>query len=178
MKGQCKKVFAIHLRPYIPILRFWLGVFCIYEIMIAFKFSCKISHIQDTVQKIYRIYLRSHHFTLSIIFMCACSLYSCAHAVYIHVRMQSIFIRNIKTREVLGSWFIGYLKLFSVSTINSMCTVLYSVTMRERLKTRKSPAINYWQDTISLLKRNRNVRNINNLWEILTSFVILYYFSL
>ena len=40
------------------------GVSCIYEIMITFKFSCKISHIQDTLQKISRVYLHSYHFTL------------------------------------------------------------------------------------------------------------------
>ena len=137
--------------------------------MIAFKFPGKISHIQDTLQKIYHTYLRSHHFTLQhyfhvpmqSIFMCACA----------------IFVRNSKTREFLGSRFIGYLKLFSVSTINSMCAVLCSVIVSELLKMRKSPAINYWQDTTSGLEVNSNVRNISKLRGILTSFVILYYFS-
>ena len=96
--------------------------------MIAFKFFRKISHIQDTLQKIYHTYLRSHHVTLQ-------------H--YFHLRMQSIFIRNSETREVLGSRFVGYLKLFSVSTINSMRAVLCNVIVSELLKMRKSPAINY-----------------------------------
>ena len=99
----------------------------------------------------------------NIIFTCACSLYSS---------------KILKQGKFWESRFIGYLKLFSVCTKYSMCAVLYSVIVSERLKMRKSPAINYWQDTVSGLEVNRNVRNINKLWGILTSFVILYYFSL
>ena len=28
MKDQCKKKFALHLRPYIPIPQYWSGVSC------------------------------------------------------------------------------------------------------------------------------------------------------
>ena len=45
MKDQCKKFFALHLRPYIPISQYWPGVSCIYDIIAAFKLSCKIFHI-------------------------------------------------------------------------------------------------------------------------------------
>ena len=42
--------------------------------------------------------------------------------------------------------------------------VLRSVIVSERLKMRKSLAINYWQDTISGVEVNTNVRTINNFW--------------
>ena len=45
MKDQCKKIFTLHLRPYIPILQRWPRVSCVYDIIAAFKLSCKISHI-------------------------------------------------------------------------------------------------------------------------------------
>ena len=45
MKDQCKKNFALHFRPCIPILQYWPGVCCVYDIIAAFKLSCKISHI-------------------------------------------------------------------------------------------------------------------------------------
>ena len=45
MKYQCKKNFALHLRPCIPIPQYWSGVSCIYDIIAAFKLSCKISRI-------------------------------------------------------------------------------------------------------------------------------------
>ena len=31
MKDQCKKIFALHLRPYITILQYWLRVSCVYQ---------------------------------------------------------------------------------------------------------------------------------------------------
>ena len=46
-KDQCK-IFTLHLRLYIPIPQYWSGVSCIYDIMVAFKLSCKIFHIYDT----------------------------------------------------------------------------------------------------------------------------------
>ena len=76
MKDQCKKKFALHLRPYIPIPQYWSGVSCIYDIIAAFKLSCKIFHIYDTFQKISRFYFRSYFFTLRHNF-----LYT--HAAYI-----------------------------------------------------------------------------------------------
>ena len=45
MKDQCKKKFALCLRPYIPIPHYWSGVSSIYDIIAAFKLSCKIFHI-------------------------------------------------------------------------------------------------------------------------------------
>ena len=56
--------------------------------------------------------------------------------------------------------------------------VLCSAIVCERLKIRKSLGIHYWKDTIFGFKVNNNVININQLWEVLTSFVTLYYFSL
>ena len=85
----------------------------------------------------------------------------------------------------MGSRFVGDLKLlwniafFFVSTINSMDGVLCSVIVSERLKIRKSLAINYWQDTISGFAVNSNVGNVNNLWGISTSFEFcaIFYFN-
>ena len=48
--------------------------------------------------------------------------------------------------------------------------VLCSVIVSERLKMRKSLAINYWQDTISGVEVSTNVRTINNFWGVSTSF--------
>ena len=45
MKDQYKKIFALHLRPQIPIPQYWRGVSFVYDIIAAFKLSCKISHI-------------------------------------------------------------------------------------------------------------------------------------
>ena len=97
---------------------------------------------------------------------------------------QYILTQNILKREVLGSRFKDNLKFlwnnFSVSTLNSIGGVLCSVTVSERLKMRKSLAINYWQDTISGVEVSSNVRNINKLWGVSTSSVIftVFYFTL
>ena len=45
MKDLCKIIFALNLRPYILILQYWPRVSCVYDIIAAFKLSCKISHI-------------------------------------------------------------------------------------------------------------------------------------
>ena len=45
MKDQCKKKFALYLRPYIPIPHYWSGVSSIYDIIAAFKLSFKIFRI-------------------------------------------------------------------------------------------------------------------------------------
>ena len=45
MKDKCKKIFASHLRPHIPILQYWPRVPCVYDIIAAFKLSCQIPHI-------------------------------------------------------------------------------------------------------------------------------------
>ena len=45
MKDQCKNIFALHLRSYIPILQYWPRVSCVYDKIATFKLSCKISHI-------------------------------------------------------------------------------------------------------------------------------------
>ena len=77
MKDQCKKKFALHPRPYIPIPQYWSEVSCIYDIIAEFKLSYKIFHIYDTFKKISSIYLRSYYFTLR------------------HMYTQHIFIHNI-----------------------------------------------------------------------------------
>ena len=67
---------------------------------------------------------------------------------------------------------------FFVSTLNRKGGVLCNTRVSEGLKTRKSLAIHYWQDiTISGVELNNNVININKLWRVSTSSVILYYFS-
>ena len=45
IKDQFKKKFVLYLRPYIPISQHWSGVSSIYDIIAAFKLSCKIFHI-------------------------------------------------------------------------------------------------------------------------------------
>ena len=45
MNDQCKKIFALHLRPYILILQYWPWISYVYDIIAGFKLSCKISHI-------------------------------------------------------------------------------------------------------------------------------------
>ena len=127
MKGHCTKVFVVHLRPYIPILRYWPEVTCIYEIVIAFiGYSPEIPpHLP---------LLLSFHVT---------TLFLHVHTVYIHP---------------------------PVSTINSMDGVLCRVIVSERLKMRKSPAINYWQDAISGVEFKSNDRNVKILWGVSNSF--------
>ena len=75
MKDQRKKNFPLHLRLNIPIPQYWLEVSCIYDIIAAFKLSCKIFHIYDTFQRISRIYLRSYYFTLRHNFLYAQAAY-------------------------------------------------------------------------------------------------------
>ena len=53
--------------------------------------------------------------------------------------------------------------------------VLCSAIVSERLKMRNSLGISYWQDTISGVKVNNNVININKLWGVSTSFVIFHF---
>ena len=45
MKDQCKKIFALHFRPYTPISQYRSWVSCGYYIIAAFKLPRKISHI-------------------------------------------------------------------------------------------------------------------------------------
>ena len=67
---------------------------------------------------------------------------------------------------------------YFVSTISSIGGVVCSAVVSGLLKMRKSIAIHYWQDVPSDVEFNNNVININKLWGVSTSFVILYYFSL
>ena len=67
---------------------------------------------------------------------------------------------------------------FFVSAPSSMGDVLCGTIVSEQLSVWKSLGIHYWQDTISGVEVNSNVININKLWRVSTSFVILYYFSL
>ena len=80
----------------------------------------------------------------------------------------------------MGIRFKGSPKLlcniFFVSTLNSLDGVLCSIIVSEWLKMRKFYGIHYYQDTISGVEVSNNVININKLWEVSTSFVILYYF--
>ena len=157
MKGQCTKTFAPHFRP-IPIPQYWQGVSGTCEIVIVFIFSCKISC------KI--LFRNSAHLPLLLSVHVTTFLY--AHAVYIHPKYlkKGSFGKSISRRSKTSLKYC----CFSVSTINSMDGVLRSVIVSERLKMRKSLAINYWQDTISGVEVNSNVRNISNLWGVSTSF--------
>ena len=47
--------------------------------------------------------------------------------------------------------------------------VLCSAIVSEQLKLRKSLGIYYWQNTISGVKVNNNVININKLWRVSTT---------
>ena len=76
--------FALHLRLNIPIPQYWLEVFCIYDIIAAFKLSCKIFHIYDTSTILYR---ESPAFTSALII----SLYD----ITFYKHKQHIFSHNI-----------------------------------------------------------------------------------
>ena len=65
-----------------------------------------------------------------------------------------------------------------MSALSSMDGVVCSAIVSEQLKMGKSLPIHYWQDIPSDVELNNNVININTLWGVSTSFVILYYFSL
>ena len=67
---------------------------------------------------------------------------------------------------------------FFVFTLNSVGGVLCSAKVNEWLKMRKYLGIYYYHDTISGVEVNNNAININKLWKVSTSFVILYYFFL
>ena len=54
--------------------------------------------------------------------------------------------------------------------------VLCSVLVSAWLKMRQPLRIHYYEGTISGVEVNNNVTNFNKLWEVSTSFVILYYF--
>ena len=64
---------------------------------------------------------------------------------------------------IFGNYVFKY--FFLVSTLNSMGASLCSVAVSERLKMRKSLAINYWQDTISDVEVSHNVIKSINLQE-------------
>ena len=68
--------------------------------------------------------------------------------------------------------------MFFISALNSMGGVLCIALVSEQSKMWKPLGIHYWQDTISSVKVNNNVININKLGRVSTSFVTLYYFSL
>ena len=59
-----------------------------------------------------------------------------------------------------------------------MWVVWCSAMVSERLKTRISLGMHDWQNIISGVEVDNNVKNIKNNWEVSTSFVILYYLSL
>ena len=64
-----------------------------------------------------------------------------------------------------------------MSTLSSMDGVVCSTIASKQLKMRKSLAIHHWQDIPSDVDLNINLINIKKLWEVSTSFVILYYLS-
>ena len=103
------------------------GVSCTYEIVILLLFSCKISHIYNTLQNFSRIYL--------IIFICTRS----AAYTYPKYLKKGSFRKSISKRSKISLKYC----CFSISTINSMDGVLCSFIVSERLKMRKSLAINY-----------------------------------
>ena len=65
--------------------------------------------------------------------------------------------------------------------INSMDGVLFSVIVSERLKMRKSLAINYWQDTISNVKVKSNDRKMSKTFaefQLVLNFVLFFTLTL
>ena len=138
MKDQCKKIFALHLRPDVSIP-------C-YNIIAACKLSCKISRIKDTLQKISQINLRFYYLTLQHYFFYARTAYirikyskkgSFEMSTYRQSRTSLIFFKNI---------FLN--KFFLVSTLSSMGGVVCSAIVSEKVKNRKiardSPANICW----------------------------------
>ena len=82
------------------------------------------------------------------------------------------------TTSRYGIIFYMHMQYIFIQNSYSMGGALYSAIVRERLRMRKSLVIYYWQNAISRVKVNKNVTNINKLWRVSTSFVILNYFSL
>ena len=68
---------------------------------------------------------------------------------------------------------------FLVSTLNRMGGVLCSVIVGERIKMRKSLAIDYWWDTISCVEVNNNViKSINfEEFELILWFCTIFHFN-
>ena len=103
-----------------------------------------------------------------IFLICTCSIYS---------------LKTFERRDVLGSRFIGNLKIlrndfFFFSTLNSKSGALCSARLSERLKREKiSSSLLLTVYTILGIELNNNVININKFWRISTNFLIFYYFS-
>ena len=68
MKGITKHHETLRM-TYTPISQYWPRVSYVYDVIAAFKLSCKMSHIDNALQKISRIYPRSYHFTLRHYFL-------------------------------------------------------------------------------------------------------------
>ena len=79
---------------------------------------------------------------------------------------------------------------FTAALLISRCVIIFYIRTQhifiqnihlkasEQVETRKFLEIRYWQDTISGVAINNNVKNINKLWEVSTSFVICTIFHL
>ena len=89
------KIFALHLRPYIPIPQYWPRVFCVYDILAEYKLSCK----SPTFRKLFR---KSPPFNSALIIL---------FDIFLYARPVYIFTQNIERREVSRSQFTGNLKL-------------------------------------------------------------------
>ena len=87
---------------------------------------------------------------------------------------MSIYRRSKTSLIIFKSY--AFNKFFSVPTLNNMCGVLCSAIVSDQLKMRKSLGIHYWQDTISGVKVNNNVININKLWRVsaICNFVLFF----
>ena len=91
---------------------------------------------------------------------------------------MSIYRQSKTSLIIFKNHMFKYIHVLFVSTLRSMGGVLCSAIVSGRLKMRKSLGIYYLHDIISGVEVNSNVVNINKLWKVPTSFVIVYYFSL
>ena len=160
-----KKKIALHLRIYISFSQYWPWVSCIYDILAIFRLSCKISHMKDTYQKISRIYLHFYHHVTTY--------FSYAHVVYFHSKYlkKGSFVKSIYRRsKTYLKWF------FFVYTLNSKGGVLCSARVSKAEKISRNSLLT--GHAISGVELNNYVINIDKLWEVSTSLVILYYFLL
>ena len=102
------------------------------------------------------------------------------YILYAHIAYSLKTFKEGKFCEVnlkaIQNFFVIFFSFFD-STLNSMSLVRCSTTVSEWLKMRKSLGIYYYQDTISGVEVYNNVININKIWEVSPSFVILLFLT-
>ena len=122
------------------------------------------------------LFRNSPAFTSALISSRYSIIFTCTHSIYSSkIFKKGSFGKSISRRSKTSSKYY----CFSVSTINSMNGDLCSVVVSERLKIRKSLAVNYWQDIISGVEVNSNDRNTVTFeeFQLVFNFMLFYHFN-